>query len=654
MTVAPVSRVILPSLHRRSLRMNDIPERIESLKQKMYSRTTVGLRGVREHDLSQPEYTRASQDWNAPPVLLSAQSRVSWVTLIFIAALIFFVAAGGFAAYKFFAGGNVVSSGLIDITATVPTSVGAGETFTYQVSITNRNPLQLQGVDLVVEYPDGARQADNPTQELSRVREHVDTVAPGQVIQRSFSGALYGAEGAEQEIKLELEYRVPDSNATYFVEKTVPVIIRSTPLSVALEAPAEAQSNQPFTMTATVKSNSEEAFHNVVFTLSYPPGFSVLSTDPPANRNSIWVLGDLLPGQERTIVVRGSLAGEDQEQRVFHYRAGIADSGNPQVIATALVDGEQRMDIHKPFVGLSLALNGSPDSTIVVKSGEPVRADVHYVNNLPVAVSNVRIALHLNGAALNESTVSVERGFYRSTDNVAFWDQTTLPALAELAPGAEGTISLSFNPRSLAGGITSIQNPHIDISADVSGIRAQENNVPEQVQNVLTRTIKVRSDVQLQTKLTYYDGPFGNTGPLPPVAERETTYTVTWTVVNGSNDVRNATVRATLPAYVRFANVVGPAGQKVTFNPVGGVLVWDVGDLLAGQGYTSTPREVSFQIAFTPSVTQVGSTPNVVGEAVFAGLDRFTNTTVSFSQAALSTRLSSDSKAKHGDDTVVR
>lgn len=634
--------------------MNDIPERIESLKQKMYSRTTEGLRGVREHNLSHPEYTGTSQDWSAPPILLSGKSRFSLVTLVFISALLFFLGAGGFAAYKFFGGGNLVSSSLIDITAIAPTSVGAGEKFTYEVSITNRNPLELQGVDLVVEYPDGARQADNPIQELTRVREHLDKVAPGQVVQRSFAATLYGGEGSEQEIKIQLEYRVPDSNATYFIDKKIPVTIRSTPLSVTIDAPEEAQSNQPFTITATVKSNSQEVFHGVVFTLSYPPGFSVLATDPPASRNSIWILGDLTPGAERRIVVRGSLAGEDQEQRVFNFSSGLSDPNNPQVIATALVKGEQVVNIHKSFVGVSLALNGTPDSTVVVKSGQSVRADVHYTNNLPVSVSNVRIVLHLSGAALDENTVSVERGFYRSSDNIAFWDQTTLPALAELAPGAEGRLSLSFNPRSLGGGITSVQSPRIDISADVSGIRAQENNVPENVQNVLLRSVKVQSDVQLQGKLTYHDGPFGNTGPLPPRAERETTYTVTWTLVNGSNDVRNATVRATLPAYVRFTNQVGPAGEKVTFNPVGGVLVWDVGELKAGQGYQSTPREVSFQIALTPSVTQVGSTPNVVGEAMFSGLDRFTNTAVSLSQPALSTRLSSDSKTKSGDDTVVR
>ena len=44
-------------------------------------------------------------------------------------------------------------------------------------------------------------------------------------------------------------------------------------------------------------------------------------------------------------------------------------------------------------------------------------------------------------------------------------------------------------------------------------------------------------------------GTFTNTGPIPPKAEAETTYTVTWAVTNPLNNLTDVRVSAILPSY---------------------------------------------------------------------------------------------------------
>ena len=110
-------------------------------------------------------------------------------------------------------------------------------------------------------------------------------------------------------------------------------------------------------------------------------------------------------------------------------------------------------------------------------------------------------------------------------------------------------------------------------------------------------------------------------------AEKETTYTIVWTVSNTSNSMSHVEVRATLPPYVSWKNTVLP-DQNVTYNPVGGVITWNVGSVSAGTGYGRPPTSVSFQIGFTPSVSQVGTKPDLVSAPELTGTDDFTGAVI--------------------------
>jgi hypothetical protein len=158
----------------------------------------------------------------------------------------------------------------------------------------------------------------------------------------------------------------------------------------------------------------------------------------------------------------------------------------------------------------------------------------------------------------------------------------------------------------------------------------------------------------LASQLSYYTGPFKNTGPIPPVHDKETTYTIIWSTVNSSSDVSNVIVKTTLPSYVKWLSQVSPQGEDVTFNSLGGEVLWKAGDVKAGSGINSPARSVAFRVAVTPSLNQVGERPTITGDTVISGTDAFTKEILNITKKGVNTELTNDPGMKNVETATVQ
>jgi len=249
----------------------------------------------------------------------------------------------------------------------------------------------------------------------------------------------------------------------------------------------------------------------------------------------------------------------------------------------------------------------------VAGRGESVRGDIRWVNNLPGRVQDVEVEVALNGSVLDRNSVVAERGFWRSADNTVLFNRETNPALADVAPGASGVLSFSFAPRQASDGV--FKSPEIGISAVVRARRITETQVPELVESSTEARVLVATDLVLKSGVSHAGG------PLPPKADTESTYTVSWTVTNSSNALANTSVSAILPSYVRFAGPLTDA--NISYSAVGGTVTWSIGDMEPGAS-----KVASFQIALTPSLSQVGNQPTLISDQRVFGFDRFTRTQI--------------------------
>jgi len=634
--------------------------KIDELKKRLYGRIDTSALRLRRRKLHE-QSTEISQGWEKPdalPVFTGMQRTKVWIPKLFLFSVLFFVIALGISFFFFFGGTTTVSSQNILIDIRGPSTIGGGEVLPLQITVLNRNTVPLELADLLVEFPDGTRSADSVTTPLPRTRVSLGTIAAGGQKNTAVSAILFGAEHSAQEIKVTVEYRLQGSNAIFHKDEVYNLALSSAPLRLTVKALKEVISGQEINFVITAESNATAVLKKILLVAEFPFGFTFKSADPkPTFGNSVWQLGDLPVGGKRTITIRGVMSGEEGDERTMRFQAGVAKEEDEKKLATAFVTDTETLIVRKPFIAADIALNGGRSSEYVTGSGKTIRADVSWTNNLATPVTDAEIEVVLGGEALDKNSVTVERGFYNSAAKTILWSKGTDSEFASIEPGATESASFTFSSLSLAKS-GSLRNPQITLTVNVRGRRASDQNVPESISETASRIVKVTSDLLLSSRAVYFSGPFTNTGSLPPKAEKETTYTVIWTLTNSSNTVTNTVVKASLPPSIRWLGVIIPAslssGENLQFNPVGGTIIWTIDSLRAGVGYTTAPREVAFQIGFTPSVSQIGSAPIIVNEQTIQGFDQFTDGTITDTRPALTTNLVTDPTFRTEQSQVVQ
>ena len=228
-------------------------------------------------------------------------------------------------------------------------------------------------------------------------------------------------------------------------------------------------------------------------------------------------------------------------------------------------------------------------------------------------------------------------GFFRSVDDTIIWDSRSNPALGDLGPGENLSLNFRLTPLSYQS-IVPGSEPTIKVKVKIIGERILASGAVEDIELSDERTLRLGTNLSLSPKVFRSQGNIENSGPIPPKVNQVTTYTVSWSLSNTFNTAQNVEVRAALPPYVEWTSVISPTTEDVIYNPVTKEVVWRVSQVVAGAGYKSAAKEVNFQISFLPSVSQVGTAPELMGGVFVTGTDRVTNTEVQASAPVVNTR----------------
>ena len=572
----------------------------------------------------------------------------------FLFSLAFFLITSLYAGYIFFAGGNTVSNDNIDISILGNSFTAGGEELPLIIGITNRNNSPLDLVDLVLEYPKGSK--GDLSSDTERLRESLGTIPAGAVRNENIKVVLFGEQGSTRPIKITLEYRVAGSNAIFVKEKLYEVSISSTPINLVVKAPSLISPNQDITLEIKATLNATRPSKKILVRADYPTGFVFVNSSPaPSFGNNVWDLGDLAPGAERSISVSGKMLDVfDGEEKTFNISSGSQAGADKSAIGVIFNSISHIVSIKKAFIELGLSINGVSGREYATDAKTPVSAEIHYVNNLDTKVDDLKIQARITGNAFDRKTVRTSDGFYDSSKDTITWDKNSKNRLREVNPGDSGSVTFSVSPLSLFG--TSgdiITNPSINIEVDLAGSQDIEGAAANELDNSASAVIRIISDIAFSGRALYYSGPFTNTGLIPPKAEQPTTYTVVWTLSNTSNSISKAEVHSTLPPWVTFVGTSLPGSENLTYNASTQEVVWNADRVLRGAGITGAKKEVAFQLSFTPSLSQVGTTPVIINGAVLTGHDDFANVDIRATRSELTTKLDNDAAFPPQGATVV-
>jgi Domain of unknown function DUF11 len=565
-----------------------------------------------------------------PPMTYKTKRR--YRLFILVASLVFFVITAAVSSIYLFMGANQISAKNISLTLNAPLSIAGGEMVAMQVGITNQNSIPITSTTLIVNYPSGTRSADEEARELYEERIPVEDIAAGQAVNIPVRAVLYGEENEEKEIKVAVEYRVEGSSGTFFKEIDPQLIkITSSPLVVRVSGVDKISSGQEIELRLLVQSNSANVQKDILVSTGYPNSFTFKSADPePAYGDNSWFIDELPPNGSSEIKIKGTVAGLANELSEIQVKVGNPELSNQFMMGSVLSQTRFSYTIEKPFTGVVFTVNGDSDGLAILEPGAEAEVRVKVENTLDEPIYDMRVEIRPEGNLIRDDLLTVADGYYDASSKVIRHEVSGDSSLAEVGPGQ--TREFTFRVKPDRGQSTA----SFKVSANVFARRVSEERASEALIGTSVAEVKYSSEADLGVELGYDNGPFRDTGAVPPVAGLATTYTITLVAEAGVNDMTGAVVTANLPQYISWLDVTKGDG-RVEFNPVSKQLKWTAGDVSA-----KGKKTLSFQVSFLPSVTQVGRTAVVMGSQELKATDRFTGVALRAEGGALQNELSTE------------
>jgi hypothetical protein len=553
---------------------------------------------------------------------------------ILYAGLGFFVLAVVLSSGFLLFGRNSISGENIAISTTGPFTVGGGAELQMQVGITNDNSVAIESATLIVEYPSGTQSSTEKGKDLFTDRLSLQTIKQGETVNVPMKALVFGEENEEKIVKVSVEYRVQGSNATFFKEaEPLRFKISSSPVVVHAENIQKISSGQSTDVTFSVKSNSPTPITEILVKAEYPTGFDYSKANPsPSSGENMWLIKNLEPGKEQKITITGVIIGKETDKNAINFTVGVPNERDPQTLASIFAKTQTEFQIEQPFLDVSVKIDSSSAAEVAVEPGKRSNVTIELTNSLSETLNDLVVEVKLSGNAVQIYSVGPSSGYFDPSKNTILWDVANTPDLHQANPG--DTKRLSF---SIDASTNVTRTPQVDISVNAKARRVSENRVSEELVGTAERTIKVVSAPKIIAVANHDNGIFKDVGPVPPVSDKATTYTVSFVVENGSNGITDAIVTASLPAYVTWMNTV-EGGGKITYNPTNRTIEWAAGDVDAnGETYTS------FQVSLLPRALQIGTVPTLVSEQRIKATDKFTGTVVRATNPPITTKLASES-----------
>jgi hypothetical protein len=674
---------MLGSGYNHTISMSDFKddEKLSALRERLYSRGS-GPKKREKFELSDEEVTVA-QSWQQPsnpkqepaagpsppeayteatepesvaperttdvlsdiaPMASKKRSRNKYRLIVALAGIVFFVLAVALSSLFFFTGGNEISGDNIAISISGPFTIGGGETIPIQIGVTNQNTVAIESATLIVTYPSGTQSVTEEGKELTIERLPFDSIGSGETLNVPLRAIVFGEENEEKNILAEIEYRVEGSNSTFVkVAEPLRFKIGSSPVVISVKALHKISSGQETDIELTISSNAPNTLTDILVKADYPSGFDFTSSDPSTvSGQNVWLIDSLVPEESRVITLTGIMVGKETDEQAMHFSIGVPNERDRLDLASIFSTASTEFVIEQPFIDVALELNGDSTGTVPVEPGESVSVDIVVSNTLEDTIYDGRVELSLSGNALSDYEVDAGTGFYDSVQNTVSWDASALESLKEIVPGKNVNLRISLQPD------PDIETtPQLAFDVDVRARRVTEGRVSEELLGTASGVAKVSSVAVLASETGRNTSTFTDTGPLPPVAETASTYTMTLFAQNGTNDMSDVEVTASLPVYVQWLDKTSGAG-KLTFNETSRTVTWRIDDIDANQS-----KIAGFQISLLPSITQIGTTPTLLGEQRLKGTDQFTGSIVRANRPALTATLSTEAGFPEGIGEVV-
>lgn len=626
--------------------MSDEIDHIADLEQRLYARDPENI-PKRKFGILRPLRQKVSSAWGEDEKVDRTVVGVNsgGYKKFFGFSIGFFILALLFALFSFFRGSIILSNKNVEINILGNSFASGGEELPLQIEIANKNSADLTNAKLVINYPKGA--TDQTGSDVVRVERDIGTIPSGKTRSEELLVILYGEQGTSRDISATLSYNLSGANSSFEKTSSTAIIINSSPVGLEVDAPTSVIPSQAFTINVRNSFEGDKPLGSAIVRIEYPNGFVFDRAVPaPISGNNVWALNDLTKGSNTTISISGRLLGEEGDEKSFRIYLGAPENDTSSKIAVAYNSALQTVLLSRPFINSNIFVQDKSDDTIPLPIGTNISGKISWVNDSSVNIIDPVFILNLDGNSIDRDSVTALKGFYNELENTITWTGNSDEQITTIAPGASGDLPFSFKTIANISGARDIT-----LSLSIAG-KVLETQTEESLENISQKRIVFASNLNFTSIPSYSTGPIKNSGPFPPKANQNTTYTITWTIRPVENALSGTIASATLPVGSIWSGVVMPQSEDISYNPDSKVVTWNIGALPKA---TSIPkiRTVSFQVSAKPTVSQITSAIKLLSETSISATDTSTGTVITTKAPEATTVLLGDPVYATGKEFVL-
>ncbi len=572
---------------------------LESIEHQLYDPKSKNEVPTVHHTTQERTRTLPASWGEQDPLMIKKdqEKSISFGTKLLLVSTVILLIALGFSAWRVMSLRNVVSSSNIDMSVDITPYVEGGEETPLVFTLRNRNTATLESAYVTLLYKQGNGSQDE--QEKKQEKRELGKVASGELKKQDFKVSLYGSESETRDITIKLEYKVLGSNAVFTKLISTQVILRTPPISVSVEGPEKLSIGQSGTYSFTIKNNSGTTSLASVLKLQLPNSFTIESSNPrPISRSTSWIIAPLPKGESQVITVVGSFDGKQGESGTFQAKVG-SQGDSPSEIGIVYDSSTQDVLLRSSPLKLSMEFTSDTSSGDMIKYGDKIRLVITYVNTSLEPLEDVSIQVSLSGEAALYNSIDPTSGYYDSLAKTISWNKATLPDLLVLPPNGQGVIQIVVPI--VAKGTNS---PTLKVVVTGTGSSKASNDIIA----MISKTYAVTGSATLVASTQYKTSSFGNTGPIPPRPNEDTTYTANFRV-SAQNAISKTKVSFVLPTYVSWRNIA--SDQRVTYEPKTRTVSWNIGHM-----DQNTFVSADIGLSVRPSQSHVGQSPVITSGIV--------------------------------------
>jgi hypothetical protein len=514
---------------------------------------------------------------------------------------------------------NSYSKEILKLEILGPERASMSQEVEYTVKYKNNGDVKLEDPRLIFEFPKNTILISSPAESgkesgsSERVEigsEKLGDIYPGEEKSFKFKGRLLGKEGDVKTAKAWLNYHPKNLKARYESATTLSTAISSVPLTLDFDLSSKIESGRDFKFAINYFSNLDYPLSNLGIKIEYPPGFEFIGSQPKTLEKTEWDIPLLNKAEGGRIEVEGKLSGEVKEQKIFKAVFGVWQENE----FIPLKETTRGAEIANPHLDIFQEINGRRE--YIASPGDLLHYEIYFRNIGAEPFKDLFLAITLDGKAFDFSSLKADKGQFGKGDNSIVWDWRDVSKLQFLDQGEEGKVEFWIKLKDWKISDVQQENPVLKDTVLVSQARREF-------------AVKLNSKLSVSQKGYYQEEVFGNSGPIPPKAGEETTYTIIWQAKNYYNDVKNVKVKAVLPSNVKLTGKIFPDSESsnFSFDSQSREIVWSVGDgqaMKAGAGILAPAPNISFQVSLTPASGQKGENALLIGKAVISGEDQWT------------------------------